>query len=154
MAYKPQFGTKARDYLYSREKNHAQLNGLGDHPICPHCNLPVTPDQMWDETHIVPRAFGGKSTCVGHRECNQRDNHEVVTPAAAKARRVYQKHVGIKGPGLGPKPMQGGRRSRQRKTMRGPVVERQDYGTRHADFMRRRFFLDVEDFDGPIEVQP
>jgi hypothetical protein len=155
MAYKPKFGSKARDYLYSREKTAAYLAGRGNFPICPHCDLPVTPDQAWDEAHItVPRAFSGKSTGVGHRDCNQRDNHQNVTPAVAKAKRVYQKFVGIKGPGLGPRPMRCGRRSGQRKTMRNGVQPRQTYAEQHRDFLRRRYFVEVEDIDGPIEVHP
>ena len=153
MAYRAKFRTKARDYLYSREKHAAGLAGRGDFPICPHCDLPVTPDQAWDEVHIdIPRAFGGKSTGVGHRECNQRDNHRVVTPAFAKCEEVRKKFVGIKGPGLGPAPMQCGRRSQLTKTMRHGVQPRQTYAEKHADFLRRRFFIDVEDIDGPIEV--
>jgi hypothetical protein len=155
MAYKPQFGSKARDYLYSREKTAAYLAGRGNHPICPHCDLPVTPDQAWDEAHItVPRAFGGKSTGVGHRRCNQLDNNEVVTPAFAKAEAVRKKHLGIKGPGLGRAPMRCGRRSRQRKTFAHGVQPRQTYAERHRAFISKRYFVEVEDIDGEIEVQP
>lgn len=145
MAYKAQFGTKARDYLYSREKTAAYLDGRGKFPICPHCDLPVTPDQMWDEAHItVPRCFGGKAVGVGHRECNQRDNHLVVTPNFAKAEEVRKKFVGIKGPGLGRSPMRCGRRSRERKTMHHGVQPRTTLAQRHAEFLRTRFFGDVD----------
>lgn len=146
MAYKPRYGTKRRDYLYSRELNFSRLNGLGNFPICPHCDQPVKPDQAWDEAHItVPRCFGGKSTGVGHRECNQRDNHQTVTPAASKARNVWKKHVGITGPGLGPAPMQAGRRSTISKTMRNGVQPRRTLAERHRSFMRARYpFLQPE----------
>lgn len=153
MAYRAQFSTKRRDYLYSREKNFAVLNDLGKFPICPHCNLPVTPDQAWDEVHIeIPRAFGGKSTGVGHRDCNHRDNNLVVTPAFAKSEQVRKKFVGIKGVGLGPAPMRCGRRSALTKTMRNGVQPRQTYAEKHRDFMARRFFVEVDDIDGAIEV--
>lgn len=151
MAYRAQFGTKRRDFLYSRELHFAKINGLGDHPICPHCEQPVKPDQAWDEVHITPRALGGKTTGVGHRLCNQLDNHQFVTPVAAKAREVWKKHVGIKGPGLGPAPMQCGRRSRQTKTMRHGVQPRLTGAQKHAAFMRKRYLF-VDDVDGPIEV--
>ena len=155
MAYRPQFGSKHRDYVYSAAKADAYLAGRGDHPICPHCDQPVTPGQAWDEVHVdVPRCFGGKAKAVGHRRCNERDNNEVVTPAAAKARAVHKKHVGIKGPGLGRHPMRCGRRSNERKTMRHGVQPRRTLGERHREFVRQRFFLDIEDIDGPIEVQP
>jgi hypothetical protein len=153
MAYKAQFGTKARDYLYSREKNFAAINGRGKFPICPHCDLPVTPDQAWDEVHVdIPRAFGGKSTAVGHRDCNRRDNNLVVTPAFAKSEEVRKKFVGIKGPGLGPAPMRCGRRSQLTKTMRNGVQPRKSLGQRHQEFMAKRYFVEVEDIDGAIEV--
>jgi hypothetical protein len=153
MVYQARFGTKARDYLYSREKTAAHLVGRGEHPICPHCDRPVTPDQAWDEAHIgIPRAFGGKSVGVGHRLCNQLDNNHVVTPAAAKADRVRKKHLGIKGAGLGKSPMRCGRRSRERKTFRNGVQPRLTYAERHAQFLRDRYFVEVEDVDGAIEV--
>lgn len=136
------FGSKHRDYLYSAARTQAHLAGRGEFPICTHCDLPVTPDQDWDEAHItVPKCFGGKSTGVAHRRCNQLDNNQVVTPSAAKAKRVHDKHVGIKGPGLGRAPMRCGRRSGQRKTMRYGVQPRTTHAERHAAFMRDRFFF-------------
>jgi len=153
MSYKPQFGSKAREALYSREAFKAHLEGQGKFPICHHCNLPVTPDQDWDAAHIdVPRALGGNRVGVGHRRCNQEDNNKVVTPMAAKAREVWKRHVGIKGPGLGGNPMQCGRRSGLRKTMRGNVVPRQSLAEKHREFIARRYFVEVEDFSEPLEV--
>lgn len=153
MAYKAQFGTKARDYLYSREKTAAHLAARGNFPICPHCDQPVTPGQAWDRAHVtVPRAFGGKSVGVGHRTCNQLDNNQVVTPAVAKADAVRKKHLGIKGPGLGKSPMRCGRRSRQRKTMGHGVQPRLTHAEKHAAFLKARYFVEVDDVDGAIEV--
>jgi hypothetical protein len=155
MAYEPLFGSVQREQVWQLECLASHRCGRGQYPICPHCDLPVTPDQSWDRVHItVPRTFGGKSVGVGHRLCNQRDNNLVVTPTAAKAKRVYQKFVGIKGPGLGRSPMRCGRRSRERKTMQHGVQPRQTLGERHRDFLRRRYFVEVEDFSEPLEVQP
>jgi hypothetical protein len=155
MAYRPKFGSKHRDYLYSAARTDAHLLGRGEHPICPLCDLPVTPDQAWDEVHItVPRCFGGKSKTVGHRDCNQLENNKVVTPAFAKAERVRKRHVGITGPGLGKHPMRCGRRSKLRKTMQNGVQPRLTYAERHARFLRDRYFVEVEDFSEPLEVQP
>lgn len=141
MAYTAQFGSKRRDYLYSRDKNAAGIAGRGDYPICPHCDRPVSPGQMWDEVHIgVPKVFGGKSTGVGHRECNRRDNNEVVTPAFAKAEAVRKKHVGIKGPGLGRAPMRCGRRSGQTSTMAHGIQPRKTYAEKHRALMAKRSF--------------
>ncbi len=120
-----------------------------------HCDLPVTPDQSWDRAHVtVPRSFGGKSVGVGHTRCNQLDNNLVVTPMAAKASEVRKKFLGIKGPGLGRSPMRCGRRSRERRTMNHGVQPRLSIREKHQDFLRRRYFIEVEDIDGAIEVQP
>jgi hypothetical protein len=152
MATRWQFGSRHRDNLYGEAKVAAYLAGRGEHPICPHCDLPVTPGQAWDEVHVtVPRVFGGKSKTVGHRRCNQLDNNLVVTPAAAKANEARKRHLGIKGPGLGRNPMRCGRRSRQRKTMNHGVQPRLTHAQRHALFMRARYpFLR----DEPTGEQP
>jgi hypothetical protein len=153
MAYKPMFGSKLREQVWQLECLVAYKAGRGNYPICVHCDLPVTPADAWDRAHVtVPRALGGKSVGVGHRPCNQLDNNKVVTPTVAKAEAVRKKHVGITGPGLGNHPMQCGRRSRQRKTMNHGVQPRLTGAQKHADFLRKRYFLDVEDFSAPIEV--
>lgn len=146
MRYRPRFGTKRRDELYSREATAAFKADRGRFPICPHCDLPVEPGQLWDESHVtVPRAFGGKDTAVGHRECNQLDNNEVVTPLAAKAERVRKLHLGITGPGLGRYPMDGGRRSGVTKTIRGGVKPRETQAQKLAATLARRSFTTTAD---------
>ena len=142
MATRWQFGSRHRDYLYGEDKVAAHLAGRGEHPICVHCDRPVTPDQDWDEAHTgAPRCFGGKSKGIGHRRCNQEDNNKVVTPAFAKAERVRKRHLGITGPGLGRHAMRGGRRSRERRTMNNGVQARTTHAQRHAAFLRHRFFF-------------
>jgi len=148
MATRWQFGSRHRDYLYSEARTAAQLAGRGDHPICVHCDLPVTPGQDWDEAHVgTPRCFGGKAKGIAHRRCNQLDNNLVITPLAAKANEVRKRHLGIKGPGLGRHPMRGGRRSRERKTMHHGVTRRLSPREQHAAFLRNRFFFLREDPD-------
>ena len=157
MAYTYQFGTKTRDQTWALEKLAAYKAGRGDLPICVHCDLPVQIGQDWDVSHVtVPRAFGGKSVGCGHRRCNQQDNHQVVTPAVAKAERVRKYNCGITGPGLGPHPMQGGRRSPISKTMRGRVEPRLTGSQKHARFLASRQIIPVEvaDFSEPFEVYP
>jgi hypothetical protein len=145
MAYRPQFGTRHRDYVFGEARDAAKLAGRGDHPICPHCDLPVTPGQNWDEVHVnVPRCFGGKSKAVGHRSCNQRDNNANVTPAFAKAERVRKRHFGITGPGLGKHPMQCGRRSKLKKTIGHGVQRRLTHAEKHAKFLRDRYGFGAE----------
>lgn len=155
MAYKYRFGTKLRDQTWALEKLAAYKAERGNLPICVHCDQPVMIDQAWDVSHVtIPRAFGGKSVGCGHRKCNQQDNHMVVTPAFSKSERVRKNHFGITGPGLGPQPMQCGRRSRLTKTMGRGVQPRKSLSQRHREFMRDRYFLQVEDIDGEIEVHP
>lgn len=146
MACNWQFGSRRRDYLYSAARVNAHLAGRGNHPICPHCDEPVLEQQPWHECHVgAPRCFGGKSIAVGHADCNLRDNHKVVTPAAAKARRVRAKHLGVKGPGLGRHPMPCGRASSRSKSMKGRVVARVSTADAHAALMARRYpFLQPE----------
>ena len=154
MAYKPRFGSKLREQVWKLECFAAYQAGRtdGSHPICCLCDLPVTPDQAWDRSHVgVPRALGGKSVGVGHRRCNQLDNVQVVTPMVAKADNVRKKFVGIKGPGLGPAPMQCGRRSRRTKTMSHGVQPRKTGAQKHREFLLKRYFF-IDDIDGPIEV--
>ena len=125
MAYRAQFGSLARERLYSREAFKAHHAGRGDFPICPHCDLPVTPDQAWDRAHVdVPAALGGNRVGVGHRRCNQLDNNQVVTPMVARVKEVRKRFLGIKGPGLGRNPMRCGRRSKQKAKIGGGVVAR------------------------------
>jgi hypothetical protein len=155
MAYKPLFGSKLREQVWQLECLAAYKAGRGKYPICVHCDLPVTPDQAWDRAHItVPRALGGKSVGVAHCRCNALDNNRVVTPTVAKAEEVRKKFLGIKGVGLGRSPMRCGRRSLQTKTMRNGVQPRLTGAQKHRDFLRRRFFIEVDDIDGPIEVHP
>lgn len=149
MAYRPQFNTKRRDYIFSREKLKAYNAGLGENPICVHCNLPVLPIEEWDESHIgAPAALGGRVVGVGHRACNQLDNNKVVTPMVARAKSMAAHHEGRKGPGLGRYPMRAGRRSAISKTFKGRVVARLTLGEKLAALRARRFFV-VETPEGP-----
>lgn len=153
MAYKPLFGTKLREQVWQLECLVSRKAGRGDYPICVHCDIPVTPGQAWDRSHVdVPRALGGKSVGVGHRACNQLDNNLVVTPTVAKAEAVRKKHVGITGPGLGRHPMQCGRRTLRSKTMGNGVQPRKTHAQKHREFLAKRYFVEVDDFSAPFEV--
>src|ERR1035437_488055 len=102
MAYFPLFGSKSRQALWQREQLAAHLAGRGPLPICNLCGLAVKPSDCWEESHSgAPKAFGGKSTGIAHHRCNHEHGAEVVVPAAAKAKRVYRKHIGAAGVGLG-----------------------------------------------------
>jgi hypothetical protein len=139
------FGTKHRDYVYWRDSMIAHDAGAGPHPICPHCSKPVHPKQDWDDCHVgAPAALGGRRTAVGHRNCNRLDGATVVVPMVAKVKRMRAKHLGEKGPGLGPCPMRAGRRSGIRKTFAGAVVPRLTHGEKHAAMLAKRAITPVE----------
>jgi hypothetical protein len=156
MATRWHFGTKHRDYLYSRCRNEAGISGLGNYPICNICNQPVLPSDAWDESHAPehPKALGGKSVAIAHRTCNRDHGAQVVVPLLAKAEAVRKKYLGITGPGLGKSPMQGGRRSDFSRGVDGRVKPRLTLAQKHAQFLQRRAIiaLPVEDFSEPLEV--
>ena len=144
MAYKPLFGSKAREQVWKLGCEAAQEAARGEFPICVHCDLPVKPGQDWDRAHVgVPRALGGDTVGVGHRRCNRLDNNRVVTPIVAKADSVRKKHLGIAGPGLGRTRMPCGRRSMLSKTMSHGVQPRLSLADRHAALLRARSFFGV-----------
>jgi hypothetical protein len=92
---------------------------------CNLCGLPVEAGSRWHDSHVgAPKALGGRTVGVAHDTCNLEHGSQVVTPMVAKAKRQFRKHNGITGPGLGKRPMPGGRRSKWKKKMDGSVVLR------------------------------
>lgn len=158
MSIRYQFGSRHRDYLYSECKAEAQLAGLGDWPVCNICHQPVLPTDAWDESHAPehPKALGGRSKAIAHMTCNRDHGARVVVPLLAKVKRVRDKYLGIKGPGLGRHPMQGGRRSDLSRSLRGEVRQRLTLAQKHAQFKQRRAIVavDIPDFSEPLEVNP
>jgi len=113
----------------SRKKRRERLwtiaKGTAEHPLCNLCHLPIFTTDRWDESHFpVPKSFGGKATGIAHTLCNRRHGQQVVWPLLAKADRIRARHIGADGPGMGPRAMACGRRSRLRKTIAGRIVER------------------------------
>jgi hypothetical protein len=117
----------------------ACLNDCGQ-VICNLCGAPVKCGEAWDESHIgAPKALGGKTVGVAHHKCNLDHGAQVVTPMVAKTKRIARKHLGISGKGLGSRPMPGGRRSKQSKTIQNGVVTRQSQAEKHQAAMARRW---------------
>lgn len=113
------------------------------HPYCNLCHQPVLPGDAWDVSHSgAPKANGGKSVGVAHRNCNQRDGHENVTPMVAKAKRQRRRHTGVTGPGLGPQPMRCGKRSALSRTFSHGVVPRRNHAAKHRIAMAQRYFTE------------
>jgi len=144
MPYKPMWGSHRRERIWLREKLFAQLNGLGEHPICNLCDEPVTLEQArrdgWHESHDAGRAktFGGKDVGVAHCACNLKHGREVVTPMAAKANAQRDKHQGRKGPGRGRHPMRAGRRSIETKTFKRGLQRRTTLSEKLAAMRAKR----------------
>jgi hypothetical protein len=117
----------------------ACLNDCGQ-VICNLCGGSVRCNEAWNESHVgAPKALGGTTVGIAHRKCNRDHGAKVVTPAVAKAKRIARKHLGIKGAGLGSRPMPGGRRSKQSKTMQNGIVTRQSQAEKHQAAMARRY---------------
>lgn len=144
MAYKPMWGSRRRENIWLREKQNAQLEGRGNHPICNLCSEPVTLEQArrdgWHESHdpAKHKCFGGKSVGVAHVACNLKHGREVVTPALAKSNRVRALHEGRKGPGRGRYPMPHGRLMATTRTIGGKVKRRLTLGEKIAAMRAKR----------------
>jgi hypothetical protein len=141
-AYKAKFGSRKRDAIWQCECLAAWRSGRGRLPICNLCDTPVLTDEPWHESHHPdhPRVFGGKSVGVAHALCNLLHGANVVKPAVDKCNRVRDRHLGLKGPGLGRYPMKAGRRSRFTKTMRRGLQQRTTQAEKLAATLTRRAF--------------
>lgn len=145
---KSMFGSRQREAIWCREATNAYIDGRGHFPICNICDQPVHPQEDWDISHDgVPRAFGGKLKGVGHRDCNRRHGSEVVVPFIAKTNAMHDKHIGVRGPGLGRHPMRAGRRSHESKTFEGGLVARLTLSEKIARMRARRAVL-------PLSIRP
>lgn len=108
-----------------REEFYNAAKGRHEHPVCNLCGLDILPGQAWDRSHYpVAKAFGGKKVGIAHARCNRDHGAKVVTPAAAKAKRVRRRHFGITRPGLGRRRMPGGRHSPYKLTIDRQVIPR------------------------------
>jgi hypothetical protein len=131
-----------REAIYQREAFTAYAAGRGRLPICNLCDAPVDGRcEAWEVSHgPVAHTFGGKRVGVAHVDCNRQDGRKVSSDAA-KCDRVRQRFIGARGPGLGRHPMDGGRCSPLRKTLRHGVVARLSIAERHAITMAKRAIL-------------
>ncbi len=131
---------RQRADLWSREATVAYLNGRGRLPICNLCDTPMQIGQAWEVSHRPGKAksFGGRDVGVAHARCNREHGAKVVTPALAKAHRVRARHIGASGPGLGKRPMRGGRRSGESKSFRHGVIRRLSAAQKHQRCMAKR----------------
>ncbi|HEX4114162.1 MAG TPA: hypothetical protein VH020_16635 [Stellaceae bacterium] len=152
MAYKPRFNSIRREKAWNGAKAAAFYAGLGSHPVCNLCQLPVFETDDWDESHdpAKPKCFGGRDTGVAHRRCNRDHGAKVVTPAYAEGNRVRRKAIGALKPGMGKSPMRGGRRDDFKIAVGGGRKPRLTNAERHREFLASRALRD--DDGNPVGV--
>lgn len=123
----------------------ARCNGQCEYerPNGNRCAMPLTPgNRIYD--HADPWHFSRDSSpancqviCVRcDREKTPQDQTDI-----AKVRAVTDKHLGIKGPGLGPRPMPGGKRAKShlKRKIGGGTAPRTTQVAEHARVMVGRF---------------
>jgi hypothetical protein len=137
MAYR--FGSKSRDATWAAGVWQAYSAGKGRLPICPHCGLEVQPTDPWDQCHTGPAAWTRTKNVLlpGHRACNVLDNATTQTPAAAKSRRVRQRHAGQH---RSRHPLPCGRASPWTKAIGGRVMPRLSAAEKHRRALQARAF--------------
>ncbi len=152
MACRWRFGSKKRDYLWSRECAAACKAGRGNLPICNLCDQPVAATDPWHESHLPWRGAPAhlRSVGIAHERCNLVHGRTVVVPALAKAARVRKLHLGLKRPGEGRHPLPAGVNSRITKTLRGRVLPRLSGAQKHARLMAKRAILTTID-EGAVQ---
>lgn len=145
MASRPLFKSKRREALWLTQCLIAYRAGRSDGSfcLCNLCDTPVYKTDAWDESHAPerPKAFGGRSTGIGHRRCNREHGAQVVTPAVAKSDRIRRRAIGALTAGLGQHAMPGGSRSALKRTVAGRVVARTTLREKHAAFLAKRGIL-------------
>jgi 5-methylcytosine-specific restriction protein A len=108
---------------------------------CQSCTREITGAGDIEYDHIVSWELSRDSS-LGNCQilcltCHDDKTAARDVPAIAKADRQADFHIGIKGPGRGPRPMPCGRDSGRSKTMRGAVVPRQTQAEKHRATMAR-----------------
>ncbi len=86
--------------------------------VCKH-NIPAA-KETWEADHVTPHELGGTFVLPICIPCHEAKTKKDVT-AIAKAKRVHDRHFGIK---RSSRPMPGGKHSRLKKKFNGQVVER------------------------------
>jgi 5-methylcytosine-specific restriction protein A len=140
---KPRQHYDARSYRKGRRTFSAETKRLAWKRCnyqCQNCTRQVTAGDI-EFDHVVSWELSRDSS-LGNAQVLCLDCHETKTagrdiPMIAKADRQADFHIGIAGPGRGPRPMPCGRESGRSKTMRGAVVPRQTQAEKHRATMAR-----------------
>ena len=110
---------------------------------CQNCTAQVTGAGDIEYDHIVPWELSRDSS-LGNCQvlcltCHDDKTAARDVPAIAKADRQADFHIGISGPGRGPRPMPCGRESGRSKTMGGAVVPRRSQAEKYRALMLRLY---------------
>jgi 5-methylcytosine-specific restriction protein A len=110
---------------------------------CQNCTAQVTGAGDIEFDHVVPWELSHDSS-LGNCQILCLTCHDDKTagrdvPAIAKADRAADFHIGVKGPGRGPRPMPGGTRSAISKSMGGAVVPRRSQAEKYRALMLRLY---------------
>jgi hypothetical protein len=120
---------KAREALWDANQ---RPDGSGGQ--CCYCDLPIVPGQAWEVAHDpVPHAFGGTTLAIAHkRPCHAEVTASQTVPTVAKAARQRRQHIGAQRPGMGSRPLPGGRDTKWKAKIGGGMEPRLTLGEKMA----------------------
>ena len=114
MTRRKRLSTRDREALLVRESFTCHL-----------CGLPIVPGDRWEVSHEIALACGGEdidsNRRAAHWRCHAYHTATETLPAAAKARRIYQRHHDMH---RSRRPLPAGRGDRRKRTIDGRVIDR------------------------------
>ena len=85
-------------------QEHHEHDAGGVFMVCHICNGRIyCATEAWEAEHVIPGALGGTVVAPAHVKCHRKKTSEHDIPAIAKAKRVSEKHTGLKRKGWGGK---------------------------------------------------
>jgi len=86
---------KFRREVFQANKQHDDTNRI--FLVCYLCNCRIDPaTEKWDADHVTPRFFGGQNGMPVCKSCHKEKTDKEDIPAIARAKRLSDKHFGIK----------------------------------------------------------
>lgn len=86
---------KFRKSVFDTNKQHDSCGHV--YLVCYRCGYHINPaHEKWDADHVIPHAFGGKEGMPICKACHKEKTAKEDVPAIAKAKRVSDKHLGIR----------------------------------------------------------
>ena len=95
MPREPQGQAKFRREVFQANKQHDDTGRI--FLVCYICNCKIDPaTEAWDADHVTPRFFGGQKGMPVCKSCHKEKTDKEDIPAIARAKRLSDKHFGIK----------------------------------------------------------